>query len=358
MIKGIDNVVRFPVNAQRSSLFGALASILLYRDAYTEDTPFFCGKHQRSCIRCGGCPNEPFLHKHHLRLYQYLITITGCAYFWTDKEIGNPFNERYDADAFSETALDRLSLALHAAGYRYESWNKNAGEQAPYDRIKQSVGEGQPVLIKLGKGDVWAVITGYDEKRSLPYLMKARHAPQVNRDWYENLGKIVFITNRYESDFTLSEALNHMVRHLNTDGRNRLEQKVYRMLETERDGKKLGMWLNRLNGFAIENRWHASECYLNTFMPASDDNAYRKLLSEAADLHLRFHDQAWKVWGLLGVSPQTGYRLPADVNELAMKADVRAELKSLFRELFDLDRRVSCLLRECLALPTVTGKKF
>ncbi len=50
MIKSIENLVSFPVNAQRNSFFGALSSILLYRDAYTEDTPFFCGKHQRSCI--------------------------------------------------------------------------------------------------------------------------------------------------------------------------------------------------------------------------------------------------------------------------------------------------------------------
>lgn len=38
--KNIENIVSFPVNAQRNSFFGALSSILLYRDAYTEDTPF------------------------------------------------------------------------------------------------------------------------------------------------------------------------------------------------------------------------------------------------------------------------------------------------------------------------------
>lgn len=41
MIKNIENIVSFPVNAQRNSFFGALSSILLYRNAYTEDTPFF-----------------------------------------------------------------------------------------------------------------------------------------------------------------------------------------------------------------------------------------------------------------------------------------------------------------------------
>lgn len=41
MTKSIDDLVPFPVNAQRNSFFGALSSILLYRVAYTEDTPLF-----------------------------------------------------------------------------------------------------------------------------------------------------------------------------------------------------------------------------------------------------------------------------------------------------------------------------
>ena len=67
MTKSIENLVSFPVNAQRNSFFGALSSILLYRNAYTEDTLFFCGKHQCNCIQCGGCENESFINKHTLR---------------------------------------------------------------------------------------------------------------------------------------------------------------------------------------------------------------------------------------------------------------------------------------------------
>lgn len=167
MTKSIENIVSFPVNAQRNSFFGALSSILLYRNAVTEDTPFFCGKHQRNCIRCGDCKSEPFINKHHLQTYQYLITITGCAYFWIDKEIGNSYNKQYIADEFSENALDRLSLALYASGYHYESMDKNTEANILFDRIKQSIGEKSPVLIKLGLGDLWAVITGYNGDKNL-----------------------------------------------------------------------------------------------------------------------------------------------------------------------------------------------
>lgn len=350
MTKNIENVVSFPVNAQRNTFFGALSSILLYRNAYTEDTPFFCGKHQSLCIQCGNCKNESFLNKHHLKIYQYLITITGCAYFWTDKEIGNSYNRQYLADAFSETALDRLSLALYASGYRYETMNKNTEENVLFDRIRHAVEAKQPVLIKLGLGDLWTVATGYNDDKNLPYLMKFRHSPQLIKDWYPKLSNIVFITDKYDSTISLPESLNHMIRHLNTDSRNKLEQKICQKLETEPDGKKLGMWLNKMNGLAIETRWHASECYRNTLAPMSDSAGCKKCLLEAADLHLHFHDQAWKIWGLLGVSPQTCYCLPRNINELLDHSSARAELKSLFQELFALDRQVSQLLQECLSL--------
>lgn len=350
MTKSIENIVSFPVNAQRNSFFGALSSILLYRNAYTEDTPFFCGKYQRSCIRCGSCGNESFLNKQHLKIYQYLITITGCAYFWMDKEIGNSYNKQYIAGEFSETALDRLSLSLYASGYHYESMNKNTEATVLFDRIKQSIEEKQPVLIKLGLGDLWAVITGYHDDKNLPYLMKFRHLPQLNKDWYHKLSNIVFITDKYDSTVCLPEVLNHMIQHLNSDSRNKLEQKIYQKLETEPDGKKLGMWLNKMNGLAIETRWHASECYRNTLIPMFDNNNYTKLLLEASDLHLRFHDQAWQIWALLGVSPQTHYCLPHNINELLDRSSARAELKSLYQELFAIDREVSHLLQECFSL--------
>ena len=350
MIKSIENVVSFPVNAQRNSFFGALSSILLYRDAYTEDTPFFCGKHRRSCIKCGDCGNEPFINKHHLKIYQYLITITGCAYFWIDKEIGNSFDKPYSADEFSETAIDRLSLALYASGYHYESMNKNTEENVLFERIKRAVEEKQPVLIKLSLGDLWAVITGCDDEKDLPYLMKSRRSPQPDKDWYNKLSNIVFITDKYNSTISLSESLDHMIRHLNTGSRNKLEQKVYQKLETEPDGQKLGKWLNQINGLAIETRWHASECYRNTLATMVSENKCKELLLEASDLHLRFHDQAWKIWALLGVSSETFYCVPKNINELLNKSSTRAELKSLFQELFSIDRQVSHLLQECLSL--------
>lgn len=133
-----------------SKFFGALSSIILYRDGYTEGTPFYCGKNKRNCVRCGNCEDD-FIKKHHLNIYHHLITITGCAYLWEDKAVGNPYMKEYQASEFSETALDRLSLSLQVYGFNYESLNKDTDENVIFSRIKQSIDHSQPVLIKLGE---------------------------------------------------------------------------------------------------------------------------------------------------------------------------------------------------------------
>lgn len=347
MKREIVGLVQFPIDAQRNSFFGALSSIILYRDGYTEETPFYCGRNQSICVCCGGCGNKTFMQKQHLQMYQHLITITGSAYFWEDKAIGDVYEKEYVQGDFSEKALDRLSMSLKVCGYHYESF-QNMEEDVLFDKIRQSIDNSRPVLIKLGGGDVWAVITGYDMDKKAPLLMKHHHGPKFYKEWYDKLTNIVFITDKYESSVTFSEALNHMVQHLDTKSREKLEQKIYQKLETEQDGRKLGMWLNKMNGLVIENRWHASSCYRNTLAPMVENHECKELLLKASDLHLHFHDQAWKIWKLLGVSPKTCYCLPGNVNELLDDANVRTELKNLYQELFLLDKEVNSLLKGCL----------
>lgn len=79
-----------------------------------------------------------------------------------------------------------------------------------------------------------------------------------------------------------------------------------------------------------------------------DNDDYKNKFLEAADLHLHFHDQAWKIWDLLGVSPQTHYCLPDNIHALLDRSSARAELRTLFQELFAIDRQVSHILHECL----------
>jgi hypothetical protein len=48
----------------------------------------------------------------------------------------------------------------------------------------------------------------------------------------------------------------------------------------------------------------------------------------------------WKIWGLLGVGPETNYSLSPDAGERLMKTEVINELKELFLKLFRIDRAV------------------
>jgi len=53
-----------------------------------------------------------------------------------------------------------------------------------------------------------------------------------------------------------------------------------------------------------------------------------------------FHDLCWKIWGLLGVGPETNYSISPDVSERLIKPEVINELKELFSKLFEIDRTV------------------
>lgn len=286
------------------------------------------------------------MQKHHLQIYQYLITLTGTAYFWEDKAIGDIYGKEYVQGDFSEKALDRLSLSLKAYGYHYETYT-NLEKEALFDKIQQSIDENRPALIKLGLGDVWAVVSGYDMDEKAPYLMKQRHESRIYKDWYDKMTNMVFITHKGEPSVTLQEGLDHMIDHLNTSSREKLEQKIYQKLETEGDGRKLGMWLNKMNGLAIESRWHASCCYRDTLEPAVENCKVKELLLNASNLHFHFHDQAWKIWKLLGVGPKTFYCVPKNVDERLRDPSTREALKILYQELFSLDREVAQLLQEC-----------
>ncbi len=86
-------------------------------------------------------------------------------------------------------------------------------------------------------------------------------------------------------------------------------------------------------------------------MRMTDNEGVRKKLEQIffsyiADNGDETHGVCWKIWGLLGVGPETGYAIPANVAELVMRPENRAELKRLFSLVFHNDRTVLKALRE------------
>ena len=60
MTKCIEGLVSFPVDAQRNTFLGALSSILLYRNAYTEETPFSAANTSATVYGAAVVKQNPF----------------------------------------------------------------------------------------------------------------------------------------------------------------------------------------------------------------------------------------------------------------------------------------------------------
>jgi hypothetical protein len=112
---------------------------------------------------------------------------------------------------------------------------------------------------------------------------------------------------------------------------------------------------------SIEARFHAAESFtsgeatLFGMMRLSDNQAVKEKLGGVffryiANDHDETHGICWKIWGLLGVGPESGYGLSQKSGEKVMDVKTKAELKRLFALVFENDRAVREILREALAL--------
>lgn len=347
----IEGMVSFPWNAESSPMFGALASALLPALGYREDTPYYCAPKGRVCTNCGDCGDATRLQRHHLQLYHDLLTTTGVGLLW----------------GWPEDLDDRIGRALDLAGVTHREIPPEAGRDALFAAIKESVDAGVPVLMKLGGGADWHVATGYDADGRLYGLDAHAHydasvRPAVKADgytqdglfiladWFAPLRRAVVITGRREEPIGLPELLDGMIRALDDPTRDALEREVVRKIDAlaPENALETARRLNDLAGFPIEARWHVASCTDSTLPNRTGDARVReKLLGVTAqyvfdnDLPAT-HGTCWKIWAQLGVGPKTGYAVPENAAEY-MHAD---ELKRLFAIVFENDRIALSLLRE------------
>ncbi len=108
-------------------------------------------------------------------------------------------------------------------------------------------------------------------------------------------------------------------------------------------------WLLEKVGFPIEARWHAADSSLQTLCAnkAGKDKIFGMIRQFVFDRELdATHGTCWKIWGQLGVGPNTGYALPENAGKLLLKPEIRDELKRLFSIVFANDKAVLELLHE------------
>lgn len=65
------------------------------------------------------------------------------------------------------------------------------------------------------------------------------------------------------------------------------------------------------------------------------------------------HGIGWKIWGALGVDPETGYAITQKSAALILQKETQETLKILFAKIFENDRAVCDEIQACLELPVL-----
>ncbi|NLG24279.1 MAG: hypothetical protein GX558_02920 [Clostridiales bacterium] len=352
MNRRISGVVPFPFDAQSSPFFCALASALLPALGYTGDTPFLCVQKESYCTSCGNCGDRTTLQKHHLSLYHRLQTFTGVGLGWAWPEDDSPYQVIPGWERGWRWPDEFFSFIFGFAGLSWKRLSKGADRARVFAEVSASIDAGIPALIRLGMD--WRVATGYDGHGALAglgYRLDEATMPA----WFDAFEDAVVVTGRAPQTVGLGDVLRRMIRALTHPAHARLESDLMARLDAiaPENARETAQWLLHIVGFPIEARWHAADSGL--FLLCEDRAAREKLFGIVRqyvfDSELdATHGTCWKIWGQLGVGPQTDYRLPPNAGDLLLKPEAQAELKRLFAIVFENDRVASALLREASAL--------
>lgn len=348
----IPNIVPFPFDPQSNPFFCALASVLLPALGYTEETPYFCAPKGSNCVECGGC-KKTNLQRNHLLLYHNCQSFSGVSFGWTWPELDSPYHTLPDAGAGWRWPDEFVEFIMGHAGLTWRRFSKGAGKDEVYPAIAASIDAGIPVLLKLGVGQDWHVVTGC--QGGALYALTYKKKERLLRTWYDAFEYAIIVTGRREPTVTLADILRRVISVLEHPAHARLEADLNRRIDeiTKENAQETAKWLNEIVSFPIEARWHAADSSLQRL---SDDSAvadklFLMIRQYVFDKeHDATHGTCWKIWAQLGVSPESHYRVTRKSGKLVMRPETRAELKRLFSIVFHNDREVLAVLREALAL--------
>lgn len=351
----LEHQVVFPVDAESDNFTAALASALVMARGYTEETPYWCAAHRRNCIHCSPC-GDHLLERHQLSLYHCLLTAStlafGFDYPWDDTVDphslpGFPRGWRWDKDF-----VDGLA---RFAGFSYERFDGSVPE-AVLSAIKRSLDAGFPTLLRLDKELEWVLAVGYDGDRiygldSRPWVLPDR--------WVSTLRDAVVITGSRKPAMSCGELLESMAAALSYGEHEALEGVILDALDhvTAENAMDTAGMMCGITSVPIEARWHAGEAFLgagNLLWEVCPDKEIHHRLEEVfsarylQDGNGGTHGIGWKIWGALGVGPETGYQITQQSGELIQRKETREALKELFARMFENDRAVCAEIQACL----------
>ncbi len=360
----ISDVGPYTVDAESNLFLCVLSTLFLKLENYSEATPYFCARKQCDCVNCGECGKSSNLARHHLDLYHYLLTVTGMGFMWWDPNEAGTYDLKYIKGISLPLMEDRLDFAMKIKGFEYICIDKMKGEEEIFRLIQDSIRRNIPVLIKLGDGPEWCVITGVNGNNNTIYGLDARNHYRKDKaaakrtytedglfiitDWFEDLRKMVIITGKTDNAMDFSDMLERMIGRLLLPERSVLETIIPGMLDaiTMSNAHGVAEYLNQIAGHAVEARWHVAEC-LSSILPRSvDGETSQAQLRECGGIYFNTHDTCWQIWGQLGIGPHTNYKLANLISQMMQDGERREKLKSLFAQIFNNDRMVLEKLQE------------
>jgi len=366
----ITSVGPYSVDAESNLFICALSTLFLKLENFDEATPYFCKKKHNYCVNCGECgemSKRSNLAKHHMDMYHYLLTATGMGLMWGDPNEAGAYDMKYIKGISLPLMEDRLDFAMKIKGFEYICIDKMKGEVEIFRLIKDSISRNMPVLIKLGDGSEWCVVTGVDVKNNTIYGLDSRNhfhkdKATTNRyyteeglfiitDWIKDLQKMVVITGKTDNVIDFNSILERMTGQLMLPERSVLETTIPRMLDSVvvNNARGVAEYLNQITGYAIEARWHAAEC-LSSILPRNvDSENSQEQLRECGGIFLNTHDTCWQIWVQLGIGPHTNYKLANLISQMMQDVERQGKLKSLFAQILDNDRIVLEKLQKLLS---------
>lgn len=356
MKKILENQVPFPIDAESDNFTAALASALVITKGYTEDTPYWCVPNRRYCVHCSPC-GDNLLERHQTSIYHCLLTAStlafGFDYPWDDSV--NPhtlpgFSNGWRWDNDFINALSRF------AGFSYLRFDGTSAQEEVLSKIKSSLDNGFPTLLRLENETEWILAVGYDEDAIFGLNSQFHALPDK---WYSVMRDAIVITGNTAPDMTCKELLERIVSALSYDEHTKLEGVIMDVLDNvmvENAMDTAGM-ICAINGILVEARWHAAEAFCGA------DNLLCKICTNK-EIHSRLRDTffarytmegndethgiGWKIWGAIGVGPKTGYNITPQSADLILQKETQETLKRLFAKVFENDRAVCAEIQSCL----------
>jgi hypothetical protein len=364
MKKILDHQVPFPVDAESDNFTAALASALVIVKGYTNETPYWCSPNNRYCIHCSPC-GDHLLERHQLSIYHCLLTAStlafGFDYPWDDTVEPHSLPEFRRGWRWNDDFVDALA---RFAGFTWRRFHGANAREEVLSTLKNSLNAGFPTLLRLENELEWILAVGYDT--DAVYGLDSRFYALPD-NWHSMLRDAIVITGSTAPDMSCKELLERISSALSYQEHAALESVIMDVLDhvTPENAMDTAGMMCGINGVPIEARWHAAESFCgagnllcNIF---TDKEIYDRLKKVLFSRYLKdgndgTHGIGWKIWGALGVGPETGYNITGQSAALILQKETQETLKSLFAKIFENDRAVCAEIQACLEQTgTVSG---